>query len=403
MNIKKAKNITLAVGLVLIGFTGTAVNILTIEKVSASARTFDEFEAVPPIHTLAGSGATTLPQGLSPAQTKTAYHFPANGGSGTIVIISAFKHPATESDLAAFDKQFKLAACTVANKCLEIHDMSSDSSGNSGKSSRATNAGWDLESALDTEWAHAIAPKAKILLVEAVSASGANLMKAVDYARGRAGVVSVSMSWGGAEFSGETALDAHFTTTNVAFFASSGDDGAGASWPAVAANVIAVGGTSLSMTTAGVGKTSKFLSEKAWSGSGGGVSMYETEPAYQKTYSIPQAGGHRAIPDVSYAADPAHGFSVYHLGAAAKNTAGWYVIGGTSAGAPQWAALATLGVAVKHPITLSELYKDKASLVYAKFFRDITSGTNGTCAYYCAARTHYDYVTGLGSPITDAF
>jgi subtilase family serine protease len=125
--------------------------------------------------------------------------------------------------------------------------------------------------------------------------------------------------------------------------------------------------------------------------------MYETEPLYQQSYSIPKAGGKRAIPDVSYAADPQHGFSVYHNG--------WYVIGGTSAGAPQWAAIAALGNTgtKKYPISLSELYKDKASSVYSIYFRDITSGTNGTCGYYCNARTHYDYVTGLGSPITYQF
>ena len=72
-------------------------------------------------------------------------------------------------------------------------------------------SGWSLETALDTEWSHAIAPKAKILVVEAASDSGTNLLKAVDYARGRAGVVAISMSWGGGEFAGEAALDPHFT------------------------------------------------------------------------------------------------------------------------------------------------------------------------------------------------
>jgi uncharacterized protein involved in outer membrane biogenesis len=150
--------------------------------------------------------------------------------------------------------------------------------------------------------------------------------------------------------------------------------------------------------------------------------------AYQTTYSIPKAGGKRAIPDVSFAADPNYGFSVYHApdssstktssskttsngasgtsGAVAKSSSvakNWYVVGGTSAGAPQWAAIADLAYASKDPISLSKLYADKAATTYAKFFRDITSGTNGTCWYFCAARKHYDYVTGLGSPLTDKF
>jgi len=395
--------------LVVIGATGIVFNAAKIGPVhsmvvQASMRTFNDFEAVPPIHTLAGSGVTTTPKGLSPAQIKTAYLLPSTGGSGTIAIISTYDHPLLESDLAKFDAQFKLTTCTVANKCLTIHNMKTTA----GSSTIGpANAGWDLESALDTQWAHAIAPKAKILVVEAVSTKGADLMKAVDYARSQKGVVSVSMSWGGDEFSDETTLDNHFstnasgTTSTISFFASSGDDGTGASWPAASPYVIGVGGTSLTMTNSAT--TAKFSSEKAWSGSGGGVSAYETEPSYQKTYSIARAAGKRAIPDVSFAADPQHGFSVYHNG--------WYVVGGTSAGAPQWAAIATLGMSgatssntsKKYPISLSELYKDKASSVYGIYFRDITSGTNGTCGYYCSARSHYDYVTGLGSPITDQF
>ena len=278
-----------------------------------------------------------------------------------------------------------------------------------------------MESALDTQWAHAIAPDAKILVVEATSDSGTDLLKAVDYARGRSDVVSVSMSWGGDEFKSETTLDAHFGTTStatvaitksaktaatahdIAWFASSGDDGTGASWPAVSPNVIAVGGTSLAIDTAG-----KFFSESAWSGSGGGVSKYEIEPSYQHNYSIQHAGGFRAIPDVSYAADPMRGFSIYHvsektIAKTAPKIRGWYVVGGTSAGAPQWAAIAALGASVKDAISLPALYADKASATYSDFFRDITSGENGTCAYYCVARKHYDYVTGLGSPLTYKF
>ena len=98
------------------------------------------------------------------------------------------------------------------------------------------------------------------------------------------------------------------------------------------------------------------------------------------------------MPDVAYAADPATGFSVYHSGK-------WYVIGGTSAGAPQWAALQALN----RNITLTRLYADKASSNSDGYFRDIKSGSNGDCGYYCQARAHYDYVTGLGSPVTVRF
>ena len=260
--------------------------------------------------------------------------------------------------------------------------------------STKSNSGWGLETALDIEWAHAIAPNAKILLVESENASGNHLIQSIDYARTRPDVVSISMSWGGDEFKGETKLDSHFmskATHPIVFVASSGDDGAGASWPAVSPYVLSVGGTTLSFDS-----RNRFVSEKAWNGSGGGISIYEPEPSYQKDYSIPNSKGKRAIPDVSYAGDPASGFAIYHEGS-------WFVVGGTSAGAPQWAAIASLAFSTKQPLSLTRLYGDKAASNNDAFFRDITSGKNGSCAYYCTARKRYDYVTGLGSPQTYIF
>src|SRR4029077_427951 len=121
-----------------------------------------------------------------------------------------------EKDLGVFDKMYGLAACTTANGCFTKHKMAT------GSSTIATNSGWALETSLDVEWAHAIAPKAKILLVEAKTPSGANLLDAIDYASSRKDVVAVSMSWGGAEFPEETSLDAHFTnkSSTIVFFAS---------------------------------------------------------------------------------------------------------------------------------------------------------------------------------------
>jgi subtilase family serine protease len=253
------------------------------------------------------------------------------------------------------------------------------------------NSGWDMETALDVEWAHAIAPNAKLLLVEATTASGANLLKAVDYAASQKGASAISMSWGGTEFPEETTLDSHFKSTSGApFFASSGDDGTGASWPASSANVIGVGGTSLVL-----GKDGSFMSETAWQGSGGGVSAYEKAPAFQTAYNIPHdhgTGAMRAVPDVAYDANPATGFPVIHKGV-------WRTVGGTSAGAPQWAAIATLGKGANN----ADFYTDKSSSMNASFFRDIVSGKNGTCEYYCSARMRYDYVTGLGTPQTVSF
>ena len=317
---------------------------------------FSDYKGMPPIHELGGASKT--PVGMTPDQIKKIYNLPATGGRGTIVIVGAYNDTTIEADLAAFSKTFNLPSCTTANGCFTKHPMSA---------AIKSNSGWAMETSLDVEWAHAVAPQAKILLVEATTQSGTNLLKAVDYAASVKDASAISMSWGGGEFPEEVSLDSHFKSiSNAPFFASSGDAGHGASWPASSPNVIGVGGTSISMWGGA------FKSEAAWSGSGGGVSAYEKEPGFQLGVSIPKAGGMRAIPDVAYDADPATGFPIYVKGS-------WHTVGGTSAGAPQWAAIASLGSSV----TTTQLYADKSTGENAKYFRDITSGNNGTCGYFC--------------------
>jgi subtilase family serine protease len=371
---------------VLVALLAAASALVPFGAARAAYR-FSDFQGKPPVHVY--KSAQTAPSGVTPTEIKKIYNLPATGGKGTIALIDAYDDANMESDLAAFDKQFNLPACTTADGCFEKHKMAS---------STASNSGWAMETSLDVEWAHAIAPGAKILLVEAKTPSGANLMSAVDYAAARKDVVAVSMSWGGAEFSDELSEDSHFVgkaSSSIAFFASSGDDGTGASWPASSPNVIGVGGTSLSLASSGT-----LIAESAWSGSGGGVSAYEKEPAYQAAYKISKANGMRAIPDVSYDADPASGYPIYiTTGTGSKAKGAWDTVGGTSAGAPQWAAIQALGGST----ALAKFYTDKASTSTLKYFRDITSGSNGTCQYYCDARKRYDYVTGLGSPQTTKF
>jgi subtilase family serine protease len=342
---------------------------------------FAQYKGRPPIHALGGK--SDAPHGLTPAQIKKAYNLPASGGSGTIAIIGAYNDATIEQDLAVFSKTFGLPECTTKNGCFEKHMIDPKTSANSG---------WKLETSLDVEWAHAIAPNAKILLVSAKTPSGANLLSAIDYARNRADVVAVSMSFGGGEFPEEVSLDDHFTSSHpITFFASSGDNGSGVSWPASSPNVVSVGGTVLTLSNDG-----SVTSELAWSGSGGGISKYEKEPDYQKEYTIARSGGMRAVPDVSYNADPQSGVSVY---ASSGKKGYWYVLGGTSAGAPQWAAIKALSLSADN----QKFYTDKSSDTNGNYFRDVKSGTNGDCGYMCTARKRYDYVTGLGSPLTSSF
>lgn len=333
--------------------------------------------------------ATPTPQGITPDQIKTFYNLPKTGGKGTIAIIDPYNQPSLESDLNTFSSAFGLPSCTQANGCLEVHSFSNTTATDVG--------GWNGEIALDVEWAHAIAPSAKILLVSAVDPTFQSLMQAVDYATSRPDVVSVSMSFGGGESSGITALDSHFTSSHeVLFFASTGDKGHEVNYPAVSPNVIAVGGTVFDPNGAPETGWGYKDDKGAQQGSGGGVSQFETEPSYQTAYGIPQSGGKRGVPDVSYASCGAPGSK---LGYATVLNGEWSPTCGTSASAPQWAALSVLGSG----LSANKLYTDAKSPQAADYFRDITAGTNGSCGFACTAQEGYDYVTGLGSPKTARF
>jgi subtilase family serine protease len=210
------------------------------------------------------------------------------------------------------------------------------------------------------------------------SASFANLLAAEDYAAAHAGYVS--NSWGGAEFSGESAYDSHFVHSGVSFFVSSGDAGTPAEYPSASPNVISVGGTSLTFNSNGTLK-----SETGWSGSGGGCSQYETANTAQSSFSqygqVPCAGK-RATPDVSLDADPNSGVSVYDS-TRYSGQKGWFTVGGTSASSPMWAARAADAGSV---VDASYVYGRKIT------YRDITSGNNGA-----SCLPGYDLVTGRGS------
>lgn len=349
----------------------------------ASAQAFevtDNINARPPIWVLGPVRATpflaTSPGGVSPAKVRHAYGFDQITGDGTgqtIAIVDAYGSPTAANDLAVFSTAFGLPAAQ-----LKVYYPS-------GKVNNL-NSGWALETSLDLQWAHAIAPKAKLALIVAKSASLSNLLAAVDYAVKTVGAKQVSMSWGSSEFSSEASYDSHFNKAGVSFFASSGDNGAGVSWPAVSPFVVAVGGTTLNLDSSG-----NVLSENAWSGSGGGISAYETKPAYQNGW---QSALTRTVPDVSYNADPYTGFPVYISNY--NGSTGWITVGGTSAGAPQWAALQAL---VNSARSTSLSSTDTAlygigSINYSNSYRDITVGNNGGFS----AGGAYDYVTGLGSP-----
>ncbi len=324
---------------------------------------------VHPMHFSPLIGSST-PQGYSPNQIRTAYNLPSIGGAGcTIAIIVAYDTPTILDDYTVFCNQYGLPDNSTGK--FIVHKMAGVTT--------APSSSWPQETCLDVEWAHAIAPQATILLVTAKGADTNSLFQAIDYATSQPDVVAVSMSWGtiGDEPSYEAMWDYHFDQPGIVFFASSGDDGAGITYPAVSPNVVSVGGTVLSFNGDGS------VSETGWSGSGGGVSAYEPIPDYQRDYGL--TGSKRYVPDISYNAGA--GVAVYYDGL-------WYPIGGTSAGAPQWAAIHALACSAIN----NNLYQ-KATSTYSSYFRDIVSGSNGA---YTAAQG-YDCVTGLGSPLTFNF
>ncbi len=313
--------------------------------------------------------ATKAPVGLTPDKIKAVYNWASigDGTNSTIAIVDAYDDPTAASDLAVFSRQFNVPC----NNCFTKVNQTG------GKSYPKADPGWALEISLDIQWAHAIAPGANILLVEANSPSFTNLMIAEDYAKTHANYVS--NSWGGSEFSGESAYDSHFVQPGVSFFVSAGDAGLPAEYPSSSPNVISVGGTTLHFSSGG------FSGETGWSSGGGGCSLYEPATAAQAAfgeYGQVACAGKRATPDVALDADPASWVSVYDS-TRYQGQSGWFTVGGTSASSPMWAARSADSGQV---VDANAVYGGSIS------FRDITSGSNGA-----SCLIGFDLVTGRGS------
>jgi subtilase family serine protease len=319
---------------------------------------------------------SSAPTGLSPTDIDTAYNFTVANTSGagqTIAIVDAYNDPKAANDLHVFSTTLGLPDCTTTSGCFRQVNQSG------GTKLPRTDSGWALEISLDIEWAHAMAPGAKILLVEASSNSFSNLMAAEDYARTHAQYVS--NSWGGSEFSSESGYDSHFAQPGVSIFVSAGDNGTPAEYPSASPNVISVGGTRLS----GIGTGT--ITETGWSSGGGGCSAYEKATAAQAaypSYGQVNCNGKRATPDVSLDADPASGVSVYDT-TSYQGQAGWFVVGGTSASSPMWAGRSAVSGTV---VDSAAVYGSTIS------YRDITVGNNGA-----PCLVDFDLCTGRGSRV----
>lgn len=343
--------------------------------------------------------------------------FPSgNGGRGeTIAIIDAYGDPEVSQDLATYSKLFNLPSPSLS--IIPVGPYAPE---------LGISTGWDVETALDVEVAHAMAPYAHINLLVAANASNA-LFEAIKMVVEDHLGDAVSMSWGGPESLimqsgfvelgslGASYAEYYFSlgaSQGISFFSASGDTSAfggtttahgGVNFPATSPFVTAVGGTTLFLTPtsgsfADLNSSSQYEGETAWSvdplyqgaqvGSGGGVSTIFPQPYYQ---AGAYTSGFRTEPDVSADANPYTGADIVLEGAST-------VIGGTSLASPLWAGMAAdldqymgRSLGSLNPIIYS-IYGNRTA--YDESFNQVTSGYN--VGYQ--AGPGYNLVTGMGSP-----
>jgi kumamolisin len=259
--------------------------------------------------------------GCNPDETTAV----VTGGSGAIAIVDAFHNPNATKDLAIFSSVFGLPPADLTVVFASGNQPGLDPSG-----------GWELEESLDLQYAHAMAPKARLFLVEADTNSGNDLVDAIILAgnlvsANGGGEVTMSFSFG--EFTQETQLDSLFTAPGVVYLASTGDS-AGANWPATSPNVVAAGGTTISRDSS----TGRFLLESAWQDAGGGPSLVEPRPHFQDRIAR-IVGPMRGTPDISFDANPATGVWVVDTNLFQGQPGGLFIVGGTSVSSPALAGV----------------------------------------------------------------
>ena len=413
---------------------------------------------------VSGSNSTgsSIPYGLTPNQIRGAYGLgtyqsgvltnpitfsgiKGDGSGQTIAIIDAYDDPYALGDLNAFSAYFGLptfggGGSPTFQKRDENGGASLPGTDPTGPWWVTGSLPWEVEESLDIEWAHVMAPMANIILFEAAD-TGEGLFTALQTAANTSGVVAISMSWSGSEFFGETTIDSEVFVTpaghvggasslggtglpgDITFLASTGDSGAYDSqntstitpqWPACSPNVVAVGGTSLTVAAGNA-----YGSETTWGngtssgasgGGGGGISVYESQPSYQNGVVDTYSTTARTYPDVSADANPSTGVPIYDSWDFGDSTP-WVPgkMGGTSLSCPLWAgmvavadqgrAIAGLGSLDGASQTLPELYQTYEAA--STDFHDVTSGNSigPTTPINYGPGTGYDLATGLGSPV----
>lgn len=356
-----------------------------------------------------------------PAQIPTAYAIQPlidagkNGSGETITIIDAYQNPTMVSDLASFDKAFALPAPRsfriIAPQGLTPFDPNDPNQ-----------VGWSGEIALDVEWAHAVAPGAKIVLALAASDADADLLNTQRYViNQRIGNV-ISMSFAEAEEcmdpglqTQEHALFETATARGVTLLAGSGDWGAAqyscdlssfikaVATPASDPDVTGVGGTKLRANL----QTGAYHSESVWNefttfgvAGGGGFSSLYSRPTFQR--GVSGIGAMRGVPDVAITAAIDYGVLVA-WGSSGTPGGVFWIFGGTSVGAPLWSGIVAIADQSVNPTGLGNINASLYALgrkAAATNFHDITTGNNDfpPISGYSAG-PGWDAASGWGSPI----
>jgi kumamolisin len=303
------------------------------------------------------------------------------GGRGVIVIVDAYDYPTAANDLKTFSTQFGLPP----GKLVKV--FASGTKPSSGCSGVGGAGNWGLEESLDIEYAHALAPNAAIILMEAASNSNDDLFAAVQAANNLLTTHHVkgqiSMSWGEGEFPGEASNDSNFTANGVTYYASTGDR-PGTEYPSVSPNIIAVGGTVIQRSGG------NFTKQIAWFDGGGGLSTMEPIPSFQSAIAS-IVGTKRGVPDVSLIAGT--NTAIYNTGGGTCGN-GWLTVQGTSIAAPVFAGIVN-NAGTGNASSNAENTEIYSNLGDSAVWTDITTGNCGTHA----GSAGWDFCTGVGSPV----
>jgi len=352
---------------------------LPSDRSAAATGPYGKFET--PASLACVYGLTAKTDGCNP-ETLTNV---ATTGSKIVAIVDAYDYPTAAADLAVFSKRFGLPAVIAANFAVVYATGK--------KPQMDPTGGWEVEEALDIDMAHALAPNAKIVLVEAKTNSGNDMLMAERAAAqlvAAAGGGEVSNSWASSETPDEANYEGFFKGDGVVFFAAAGDS-PGVAFPAVLPNVVSVGGTTIDRTQSG-----DYETQTSWSTGGGGISAYLPTPAYQAGVTA-IVGQHRGTPDIAMNANVASGVWLYDstpYNGAAPN---WTIVGGTSVASPLAAALTNSSgtFAASTEAELRDIYHELGRPTY---FFDIRQGSCANAVSYNVS-VGYDLCTGVGAPL----